>query len=94
MVCWRVIIGEIFRPNLDRQPSEREVPGTPWSSVRHAGMFFQDAETETEMLELALFARNRSRAGAAGKFCSEPDAELSQQAMRLAAVAAALRSAG
>ena len=77
MVCRRVIIRETSRPNLDRQPSEREVPGTPWSSVGHAGMFFQDTETEPELLEPALFARNRSRAGAAGTFCSEPEPELS-----------------
>ena len=68
---------ETSRPNLDRQPSDRKVPGTPWSSVGHAGMFLQDTETEPELLEPILFARNRSRAGVAGTFCSEPDAELS-----------------
>ena len=77
MICRRIIITEALRPNLDRQPSEREVLGTPWSSVGHAGMFFQDTETEPELLEPALFARNRSGAEAAGTFCSEPDAELS-----------------
>ena len=43
-------------PNLAHQPSEREVPGTPWSSVGHAGMFFQYAGTKLELLEPALLS--------------------------------------
>ena len=45
-------------PNLDHQPSERDVPGTPWYSAGHAGMFFQDAETGPLLLEPVIHVNN------------------------------------
>ena len=45
-------------PNLDHQPSERDVPGTLWYSAGHAGMFFQDAETGPLLLEPVIHVNN------------------------------------
>ena len=61
-------------PNLDRRQCGEQCWRHPAASdMRECPSRMQTPGTEPELPELALFARNRSRAGTDGTFCSEPE---------------------